>query len=258
MKKHPFPIIFTGLFFTLLGSPAQAENGPTIPLPDEDRAAIEQYLGQGVVGAAIPAPQIVDTTHYLAAGTSISTYRMVSGPDAGKTVQHRRTQMKQDADGVTWRYDAGGKFIYFIHAQADGNYMATGVSDTDAGVITQYSPPAPFMLQGLAPGEERNLTMGVKVADLSNPNDVTHEGSLDVNYRYVGAYKVKVPAGSFDAVLIKWVLKGKVGPASIDDSQYRFLAPNTGIVASVEMLDVSACWRALKIDQFLRVVRVEN
>ena len=99
-------------------------------------------------------------------------------------------------------------------------------------------PSEPFMLQGLAAGEERNVKLGITVFDLSNPDEQTHENTLDVSYRYIGAYKVKVPAGSFDAVLMKWTFKGKVGPASVDDTQYRFFAPDMGIVAGIEQLDV--------------------
>ena len=43
------------------------------------------------------------------------------------------------------------------------------------------------MLQGLAPSEERNEKLDVKVFDYNNPDDLTHEGALDVNYRYIGA-----------------------------------------------------------------------
>lgn len=238
MKTLTF--LFTCLTFPLLGSLAQAEEtGPTVPLPDEDLAEIEQYLGAGFVGAAIPAPAVADTSRYLAAKPSARTFRLVSGDDAGQTERHQPTLLKQDPDGAHWRYE-GGKFIYFVTAKPNGDYVVTGVTDKDAGAITRYSPSEPFMLQGLAPGDERNVKLGVKVFDLSDPDDVTHEGILDVNYRYIGAYKVKVPAGSFDAILVKWTFKGKVGPASVDDTQYRFFAPDAGIVAAVEQLDVSA------------------
>ena len=87
------------------------------------------------------------------------------------------------------------------------------------------------MLQGLAPSEERNEKLDVKVFDFNNPDDLTHEGALDVNYRYIGAYKVKVPADSFDAVLMKWTFKGKIGPASVNETSTAF------------SLRMSALWR---------------
>jgi hypothetical protein len=61
-----------------------------------------------------------------------------------------------------------------------------------------------------------------------------------VTYSYLGAYKVTTPAGVYDAALIKWAYEGKVGPAKVDDTQYRFFAPKVGMVASVDKLEVSA------------------
>jgi hypothetical protein len=255
MKTLRFHFRFAWLAFPLLSGLAQAtERGPTIPLPDEDQLAIEKYSGSGVVGSAIPAPQIADTNRYLAANPSAREFRLVSGRDAGQTERHQPTLLKREAGGTTWRYDSGGKFVYFLTAKANGDYVVTGVEDTQGGAITRYSPSEPFMLQGLAPGEERNVKLGVNVFDLSNPDEQTHEGTLDVNYRYVGAYKVKVPAGSFDAVLMKWTFKGKIGPASVDDTQYRFFAPDVGMVAGVEQLDVSALLIYNRHDKIARVL----
>jgi hypothetical protein len=230
---------FAALFFLLDTTARAGGGGPVIPLPNEDRAAIETYLGKGVVGEAIPAPAVADTLRYVAGKPGHRTFRLVGGEGAGLTEQHQLTQLKQGDNGANWRYDTG-KQVFFVTAKSNGDYVVSGVADNDQQAITRYSPPEPFMLQGLAPGDERNVTLGVKVFDLSNPDDLSHEGKLDVNHRYIGAYKVKVPAGRFDAILLKWTLKGKVGPAVVDDTQYRFLAPGMGIVAEVEQMDVSA------------------
>ncbi|MDD5633334.1 MAG: hypothetical protein PHI13_15100, partial [Methylococcales bacterium] len=86
------------LAFSLLSSTAEsAKSGQTIPLPDMDRAAIEKYLGDSVVVNAIPAPAIADTSLYLAAKPGIRKFRLVSGPDAGKTERHQVTRLKQEA-----------------------------------------------------------------------------------------------------------------------------------------------------------------
>jgi hypothetical protein len=110
------------------------------------------------------------------------------------------------------------------------------------------------MLNGLTPGEERNINLGVQVFALSDPSDLTHQGNLNVNYRYMGAYKVNVPAGSFDAVLIKWTFNGNVGPATVNDTQYRFFAPDAGIVAGIEQLDVSALFVYNRHNKVARVL----
>jgi hypothetical protein len=188
MKTRNFISLLACLCLPMLGSLAQAEDsGPLVPLPAEDRAAIEQYLGKGVVGEAIPAPAVADTTSYLAARPGTRTFRLVSGDDAGKTEKHQLSKLKQEGGITTWRNESS-KFVYYLTAKANGDYVVTGVEDKEGGAITRYSPSEPFMLQGLAPGEERNEKLDVKISDLSSPDDVSHEGVLNVNYRYIGAY----------------------------------------------------------------------
>ncbi|SDW46316.1 hypothetical protein [Nitrosomonas communis] len=233
--------LFVFMILVLLGGLAQsAENGSVIPLEEQDRLAIEKYLGRGIVGKAIPVPALVDTSRYLNVSAGIRNYRLVSGPDTGNIEHHRSTLLKQDAGETIWRYDTGARFIFHILGKADGDYVVTGVTDNEEGVFTQYSPAEPFILQGLAPGEERNMQAGMKVFKLSNPDKQIHTGTLNIGYHYVGAYKVTVPAGSFDAILIKWTFKGKIGPASLNDTQYRFFAADVGMVAAVEQMEVSA------------------
>jgi hypothetical protein len=84
------------------------------------------------------------------------------------------------------------------------------------------------------------MTIQVTVYDLDNPDDLEHRGSLDLTLTYVGAYKVTVPAGSFDAALLRWDYHGKVGPAKIEDIQARLIAQDAGMVAAAERRDVAA------------------
>ena len=112
--------------------------------------------------------------------------------------------------------------------------------ETDQGVITRFSPAEPILTNGMKPGDSQKVTIGVKVYDLSSPDEVSHSGSLQLEYSYVGAYKVTVPAGSYDAALLRWVYDGSVGPASVKDTQYRLVAKDVGIVASIEKKKISA------------------
>ncbi len=82
--------------------------------------------------------------------------------------------------------------------------------------------------------------MKVNVYDLDDPSDLEHQGTLNLTLTYVGAYRVTVPAGTFDAALLVWDFKGKIGPASVDDIQARFIAPGVGMVAAAEKRDVAA------------------
>jgi hypothetical protein len=224
---------------TLSVSVARAQ-GPTIPLPADDRSVIDQWLGKGVVGQALPAPTIGDTARYLLLREGARTYQVVSGPNAGQRETFLYARLKRPAGASSWRYDVGATRVNFLNVQNDGSILLTASQETKDGVVTKYTPAEPFLISGFAPGEERRTTMAVKVYDLGHPDAVTHEGRIDVSCRYVGAYRVTVPVGTHDAVLIKWVFSGRVGPASFDDVQYRLFALDLGMLALIEKRDVSA------------------
>ena len=57
---------------------------------------------------------------------------------------------------------------------------------------------------------------------------------------YEGAYNVKTPAGTFDAMLIRDDFKIHVGPANVDDLRYGLYVEGVGKVAGIERLHISA------------------
>jgi hypothetical protein len=207
-------------------------------LSADDRQIIGQLLGADVMGAAATAGPLTDKLAPLREGTW--TYQIVSGTNQGQSEAHVVKQLARDASGVSWRYQAGPKNILFLSAAEDGSLALLSQQDIDEGVVVKYSPGEPLLVPGLQPGDSKQIAIDVKVYDLSNPDELQHSGKLDVTYSHLGAYKVTVPAGSYDAALIKWAYKGKIGPASVEDTQYRFLAPDIGMVASVDKKDISA------------------
>jgi hypothetical protein len=230
-----------GLVAALLALPlAQAESaepGPELPLPRGDRQTLEKSLGKGVVGKPVAAPVIADPSRYLALAAGAWTYRVVKGPHGRDSERYHWTA---EPDGKHWRYDAGGEEIGFVESGADGSFFLTGVQEIRDDALTRYAPAEPLLLKGLAPGQERRLRMAVSVYDPDEPNDPAHEGALDVAYRYVGAYRLAAPIGVHEAVLVKSTFSGKVGPAVLNDVQYRFFAPGIGLLAMTEQREVSA------------------
>jgi hypothetical protein len=207
-------------------------------LSADEQAMLVEMLGQGVIGEPVAGSTLTSSFAPLRAGTS--TYRIVGGKEKGQDEQHVVTRLERDPSGASWRYAVGANRIVFIKETGDGSLTFVTEENTDQGVVTHYEPAEPGLLTGLAPGDSKSSTVAVKVYDLSSPQDLAHEGKLDVTYSYLGAYKVNTPAGSYDAALIKWSYQGKVGPAKVDDTQYRFFADNVGMVASVDKLEVSA------------------
>jgi hypothetical protein len=207
-----------------------------VPLPVAMAAAAQQYL-PGVVGEPVPAFTIDPALASLAAGTR--TYQIVSGPNSGKTETHVIKALPRDAAGTEWRYTIDERTAFLRSVPGESLSIASE-EDSEQGVLTRYSPPEPLLIAGMNAGDTREMKINVKVYDLDDAADVEHKGTLDLTLTYVGAYKVTVPAGTFDAALLRWEYKGKVGPATIEDIQARFVAPDAGVVAMAAKRDIAA------------------
>jgi hypothetical protein len=168
------------------------------------------------------------------------SYRVLEADEKPRTETHKveKTSDPQFAPG--WRYVADPIGAIFIQNTGDGGAVLAGEQNLEEKVLSRFTPGQPLIVTGLQPGESRRATVKVAVSDLSDPTDIEHEGSLDITYTYVGAYKVTVPAGSFEAALIRWDYEGSVGPADIEETLYRFIAPGAGMVAMIDKRHISA------------------
>jgi hypothetical protein len=232
--------IFAALAVSALAYGTQAQANPVLTLPLNDRLRIEQSLGKGVLGEPVPAAILEEPARYLPLATGPKTYRVVGSQPEPRQETYHSFPLSKERGNVLWHYDAGRDEIGLLEARAGGSFFMSGIQDLREGVVTRYSPPEPILLKGLVPGEQQALEMAVRVYDLHHADELAHEGTLSVTYQYAGAYRVKVPAGVFDAIVIKSTFRGKIGPAALEDIQYRFFALGVGMVASVEVRDVSA------------------
>jgi hypothetical protein len=220
-----------------------ADDFPPRPLPDEDRQTLNEYLGNNVVGEAINSPALPHGLNDLMSLSQGLSWRMkvISGNAQGTQQQGSARILNRPDGNMGFRIDTGdGRNVLFGQLDPKGNLLCYASQDNQEGVISRFTPAQPIFLAGIAPGETRKFTSTVSVADLSRSDVETHSGSLDIAFTYIGAYRLKVPAGTIDSVLLKTRLTGKVGPADIDDTIYRFFAKNIGVAAMVETNDVSA------------------
>lgn len=231
------PALAIGLALIAASSVAKAE---PIPLSDSDRENIETYLGKGVVGEAVEGNPIGDAGKFFSFENRSWVVEFSSGDRKGETETQSFEKLKRDAEGTTGRYTAGGDRVLYMLRNENGDISITSEQDTKQGVVSHFSPAQPIYVGHLDPGQSQTAKIDVKVYDLSSPDELAHEGYLDLTLTYVGAYKVTVPAGAYDAALLRWEYKGKVGPANIEDTQYRFLVETVGSVAMIEQKSISA------------------
>ena len=228
------------LMLTICSGAAAQSAGPVIPLSDGDRAQLEALLGKGVVGEALPSAPMKNTESYLPRAGRTLTYQVVTQGEKPTIEIHEIAETTDAAFKPGWHYSVGDAGEMFIQKDPAGRAVTNAEKDLDKKVLSRFIPGDPLVPSGLQPGQSVTSSHRVEVYDLSNLTEVSHSGSLDVTYSHLGTFRVTVPAGSYDAALVKWSYSGKIGPANIKDSQYRFLAPNVGMVAMIQIRSISA------------------
>ncbi len=219
---------------------AATAQGPVIPLADADLIQLDALLGKGVVGEALPSAPLESPAAYLPRYGRTLTYRVVT---PGETPTMENDEITEATDPTLkpgWHYAAGDIGEMDIQRDPTGRAFTVAEKDLDKKVLSRFTPGDPLVLTGLEPGQSETSSHAVDVYDLSNLNSISQSGTLDVTYRHLGTFRVTVPAGTFEAVLVKWSYSGKIGPATIKESQYRFLAPNVGMVAMIQIRSISA------------------
>jgi hypothetical protein len=226
-------------FWILYASTALAQ-GVVLPLPAEDSQRINSMLGPGVVGKPVLSKAIADGTVYFPLQAKTLMYQVTSGKNAGNT-QNLGVARRLRPDGQqAWRFQFSPSLAGFLNQTVDGALMMPAVSDSVEGVVVVSTPPNPFVPKGMNPGETRSFSQNISVNYLNNPSDQRYSGTVSCTYTYMGTYGVTVPAGTFNADLIRVKFQGTVGPAHTKDTQYNFFAPGVGVVAMITQEDIEA------------------
>ena len=215
---------------------------PVLLLPASDQQQLSAHLGAGVVGTALPSQPILDTSSYFPLRERAFTFNVTSGSNTGNVQTLSVKQARRPGSGVAWRFNFAPSLSGFINVTAGGDLIMPAVSDADEGVIVLTTPANPFVVKGMKPGESRSFRQKVSVNYLDDPTRRDWGGQLNSTYTYVGTYQVTVPAGTFDAILIRFAYRGKVGPADVVYTAWYFFARDVGLIAMVNLEDVSAFW----------------
>ena len=229
------------LALVLPAAQARAQ-GPVLPLPAEDQQKLNANLGSGVVGAALPSERIGDVSAYFPLNEKTFVFQVTSGSNTGNTQNLVLKKARRPGGATAWRFTFAPSLAGFISLTAGGDLMMPAVSDVDEGVFVVTTPANPFVVTGMKPGESRSFRQKVSVNYLDDPTRRDWGGKLNATYTFVGTYSVTVPAGTFNAILIRFAYRGKVGPADVVYTAWYFFARDVGLVAMVNLEDVSAFW----------------
>ena len=228
------------LWSTTADSSPANPGGVELVLPSTDRAAIDVAFGKGVIGSAVPAPRIDDPVRFFTLSAATKQFKILRGPNLGELQPYHFFPYQRSSRQVGGWYQAGNEEKGFLAKQDDGSLVITGVEDIASEAVTRYDPPEPFLPNGIAPGQQREVRISVRVNPVGRADEISHRGWLKVTLRYLGAFRLALPAGTFDAVVMKSTFSGRIGPASLEDVQYRFFAPGAGLLATIESRHISA------------------
>jgi hypothetical protein len=213
-----------------------------LPLPPEDAREIAKFLGDGVVGKGLPASPIEDAAAYFPLVERSLVYTVTAGAGAGSIQTLQVAKGKRPGGSPAWRFQLSPSQSAFINQTDDGDLLMPAISDFDEGVVVATTPPNAFVLKGMRPGESRPFSQTVSVNYLDTPDKQDYAGSVSGTFAYVGAYELRLPAGTFETILLRTYYEGKIGPAHTQDTAYYFLSPGIGVAAMITQEDIEAFW----------------
>ncbi len=226
----------------MAGLAASHVTGDTLTgLPEEDAARIRHHLAGVVLGPA-QVEGLSRATTWLPLREVTYEYVRPSGGDATLRVAptHRSPGHPVGSRAGGWRMDVSDGPTRYLREDAEGAHSGV-VVPTDVsianGLLIRLNPPEPMLLEATT-SDSRDIA--VKISDIHDPAVVTHSGRVTCEWKDLGGWRVRTPAGEFDTRLVRVSYSGSVGPASVSGHKYTFYAPQVGPVAFTDARDISA------------------
>jgi hypothetical protein len=198
-------------------------------------------LGEGVVGGAHPARPLDDPALLARWEAGDWTYRITAGPRRGQTERERLTPIATTPRGETWERTVGHEYTLYLRRTADGSLVLPSEVAHSHKALLHFDPPLSYLIAGLPLGERRVFDGKIDVYSASNPATKWYSGKIQAATTYAGVYRVRTPAGTFDAILIRTEYRIDIlAVVSVRDTLYTFYAEGIGKVAEAEHRRISA------------------
>lgn len=194
-------------------------------------------LGNNVLSAIAGNGPLTDAASVFTARSGSWTYAIAGGADSSVDTE-TLTRIAAKAATIWRRTGAPGHETDFS-ITADGVFK-TRITDPDHKLVFEYSPGEPELLNGVVPGEKRQLTYTVRATKLSAPDQTQVSGTLSVEFTYLGKYRINTGAGPIESHGFRKILTGQIGPTDVNTTLYVFYAAGIGEVARIDHTDVHA------------------
>ncbi len=217
---------------------AGAEDGTAAGVPRE----VSLVLGQGVVGAARAAGRTSSDPARLARWEAGEwTYLITSGPRRGEQEREVLAPIGRTSRGETWQRTIGETYTLRLSRMADGSLVMPSEIAHAHGALVAFDPPLSYLMADLLPGEPRVFEGDMDVYRVKDPSTPWYSGSIRATTVHAGQYRIRTPAGVFDATLIRTDYRIQIfGVVSVTDTLFTFYAEGIGKVAEAEHQRISA------------------
>jgi len=211
---------------------------PVVALSTEARDALSP-LGDGVVGEALPAAPIADPSKLYHLHPGHWEYRILAGANKGQVERVDVERARPDDPDADWRLVTSTGDVQQLKVTRRHEVVKLAQEDADSDRLVVYRPGL-VLDPDMRVGQSKKKDAKISSYKRKKRDEVEYDGTLDYTVTYLGAYRVKTPAGEFDTKLLRHDYRIEIGPAKSNNVSYTFYADGVGNVAEVARDDVSA------------------
>lgn len=218
------------LTFTVLGH--------TDALSEKELVDRMSVFGEGFLVGRIDAPVISQPARWIGRKSGDYVYRFTAGSDDGALVQTERHVPDQEDPDRAWERHIGERLVETFVSTDAMDVLIVEEVDHRHGFRMEIKPGIHWPAD-VTVGEEWRIDADLAVYELDT-GEFFKDGKLLSTFCYEGAFRIRTPAGEFDAVLMREDFVMHIGPLKAEDDRFLFFARDVGLVAEIEAIRASA------------------
>ena len=236
-------LIVVSLTFSGMAVPATGDD-PFEGMPQDDARHIQNRLPGIVIGPVKNVPLMDDASEWWPLKEATLTYGHGNDHAKSETVVVKKiarapgSTLKNPIDG--WALELPGGTTRYLTTNDPYGIVSPSALNKSYSVIIELDPAEPIVHSGSKPGTPARRKTKVDVYNVGDMKSTAYSGTVDCTWTDLGGWRVKVPMGEYDTRLVKVEYNGSVGPASVNGSNYVFLAKGEGVIAYSDGRDISA------------------
>ena len=213
-------------------------------MDQDDAQHIQNRLPGIVIGPAKNVPLLDDAKDWWPLKEATLTYGHGNDHAKSETVVVKKitrapgSTLKDPIDG--WALELPGGTTRYLTTNDPYGIVSPSALNKSYSVIIELDPAEPIVHSGSKPGTPARRKTKVDVYNVGDMKSTAYSGTVDCTWTDLGGWRVKVPMGEYDTRLVKVEYNGSVGPASVNGSNYVFLAKGEGVIAYSDGRDISA------------------